>query len=170
MEQEGSAAAETAQEVEKLEKTLRSGANWFYWIAGLSVVNSAIQLLGSDTGFIIGLGVTQVVDGFAKAGADHAGGGAGVVVRAIAFVIDLVVAGFFALLAWQAGKKRSWAFILGMLLYALDALIFLLIRDWLSIGFHAFALFGLWTGYSSLRRMRAGEQRLGVRPIGPGAA
>ena len=31
-------------------------------------------------------------------------------------------------------------------LYALDALVFALISAWLAVGFHAFALWGLWRG------------------------
>ena len=42
---------------------LKSGANWFYWIAGLSVVNSLIFAFGGHTSFIAGLGLTQLIDG-----------------------------------------------------------------------------------------------------------
>ena len=45
-----------------LEKNLRNGANWFFWIAALSVVNSVILLLEGDRSFVIGLGVTQVIN------------------------------------------------------------------------------------------------------------
>src|SRR5574340_77246 len=41
-----------------------NGANWFYWIAGLSVVNSVIVLFGGAWYFLVGLGATQFVDGF----------------------------------------------------------------------------------------------------------
>lgn len=168
METSEQTPAEPAQEIEKLEKTFRSGANWFYWIAGLSVVNSVMQLLGSERSFIIGLGITQVFEAIAKAAAEETGGPGGTFVRGVAFVISLLAAGLFALFGWRAGKRRSWAFVIGMGLYALDGLIFLLVKDWLSIGFHVFALFGLWTGYASLRKLRASEEQLGLRPIGPG--
>jgi hypothetical protein len=169
MEGAGSTAPGPAQEIAKLEQALKSGAHWFYWIAGLSLVNSVIQLLGSDRSFIVGLGVTQVVDAIAKAGSDDAGGVAATVIRGIALLIDLFVAGIFVLLGWQAGKRRGWAFVVGIVLYLLDGLIFLLVQDWMSLAFHAFALFGLWTGYSSLRKLRVVEQQAGLRPIGPGA-
>ena len=61
-------------------------------------------------------------------------------------------------LGWRAGARRSWAFVLGLALYALDALIFVLAGDWLSVGFHAFVLFGVWSGYSSLRALPGGAQ------------
>ena len=34
---------------------LKSGANWFYWIAGLSLINSAIFVFGGNVNFIAGL-------------------------------------------------------------------------------------------------------------------
>ena len=161
------ADAESVAAVQKIEGAIGSGANWFYWIAGLSVVNSVMHLFGSDRSFIVGLGITQVIDAIAAGGASSAGASAGNVLRAIALFLDFMMAAFFVLLGWQAGKKRAWAFVLGMILYALDGLIFVLIRDWLSIGFHVFALFGVWAGYSALRKLRTMEMQAGLRPIGP---
>ncbi len=42
--------------VAQAEPEVMSGASWFWWIAGLSLVNSIMTHSGSDTGFIIGLG------------------------------------------------------------------------------------------------------------------
>lgn len=164
------AAAGPAQDLDKLEKAHRSGANWFYWIAGLSVVNTVIQMMGSDRSFIVGLGITQVVDAIAKGVAEGAGGGSiGTVLRVLGLGLDVVVVGVFVLFGWQAGKKHGWAFVVGMVLYGLDGLLFLLLQDWLSAGFHAFALFGLWSGFSALRKLRAAQVQLGIAPITPGA-
>jgi len=158
--------ASQSQEAAKLLQSMASGANWFYWIAGLSLLNSVIQMFESDRSFVVGLGITQVFDAIASAVAKETGPGAGMVLRGIAFVLDLCVAGVFALLAWQAGKRRRWAFLLGMVLYFLDALIFLLVRDWMSLAFHAFALFGVWSGFSSLKKLEALEVQAGLRPVG----
>jgi hypothetical protein len=165
-----SATPDAKQVTEPLEKAVRSGASWFYWIAALSVVNSAIQLSGSDRSFVVGLGITQVFDAVATGATQGSEGNAGSVLRGIALVLDLMVAGFFVLIGWQAGKQRAWAFVIGMLLYACDALIFVLVQDWMSIGFHAFALFGVWGGYASIRKLREAEVQLGLRAIGPGAS
>jgi len=173
MEIQGSnapAQATASQEPEKLLKTLVSGAHWFYWIAGLSLLNSVIQAFESDRSFVVGLGITQVFDALASVVAKEAGAGsAGIVLRGIALLLDVCVAGVFVLLGWQASKRRRWAFVTGMVLYFLDALIFLLVGDWLSLAFHAFALFGIWAGYSSLRKLDALEVQAGLRPITPGA-
>jgi len=45
----------------KLENQVRSGASWFFWIAGLSVINAVILLAGGSWNFLIGLGITQFV-------------------------------------------------------------------------------------------------------------
>jgi hypothetical protein len=44
----------------ELEGRMLGGANWFFWIAALSLVNSIISLYGGGWGFSIGLGFTQL--------------------------------------------------------------------------------------------------------------
>jgi hypothetical protein len=128
-----------------LETQLKSGASWFYWIAGLSVINSVVALTGSQGGFIVGLGVTQLIDAVGKGI-----GGAGV---AVALVLDLIAAGMFVLFGVFAHRRRAWSFVVGMALYGLDGFLFLLGGDFLGVGFHAFALFCIFSGYSALRKL-----------------
>ncbi len=49
----------------QFEAQLKSGASWFYWIAGLSAVNTISALSGSNWRFMFGLGITQIIDAFA---------------------------------------------------------------------------------------------------------
>src|SRR5262245_10350616 len=49
-----------------LMEQVKRSANWFFIIAGLSMVNSVIQLLGAQISFIVGLAYTQFVDAFAQ--------------------------------------------------------------------------------------------------------
>jgi hypothetical protein len=44
-----------------------------------------------------------------------------------------------------------------MVLYGLDGLLFLIVQDWLSFGFHVFALFCIFGGYRSLKNLRVAE-------------
>lgn len=136
---------------------LQRGANWFYWIAGLSLVNSGIAVAGGAGGFIVGLGVTQIVDGIAGAVAQDLDGNGAMVVKGVAFVIDLLIAGVLVLFGWFANKGHSWAFLVGLILYGMDGLLFLLFQDWLAVGFHVFAGFGILSGYLALRKLRAFE-------------
>lgn len=126
---------------------LKSGASWFYWIAALSLVNSIAAFTGSDWRFIIGLGITQIFDAI---GQEIASAG-----KIVALVLDLVVAGVFVLFGVFANKGHLWAFIVGMVLFALDGLIFLLAQDWIGVGFHVFVLYCLFRGVQASRRLKA---------------
>ena len=121
-----------------LEKRIKNGAGWFYWIAGLSLINTISALSGSEFGFILGLGMTDVVNVIARE--------FGSVGKIIAIVMDAVLLGMFGLFGFFAGKRHQWAFIVGMVIYGIDALIFIVASEWLSVGFHGFALFCIFQG------------------------
>jgi hypothetical protein len=119
---------------------MRSGGSWFYWIAGLSLVNTIAALTGAGFGFIVALGITQIVDQY--------GGG-------LAVVLNVLIAGLFIMFGVFANKGHLWAFIVGMLLYALDGVIFAMVGQWLAAAFHAFVLFCLFNGLRAARQLRA---------------
>jgi len=131
-----------------LEKILKGGGSWFYWIAGLSLVNSVMALSGSPTRFVLGLGVTQIFDELGQGMGSSAG-------LAVAVVLDLLAAAVFVFFGVFANKRHTWSFIAGMALYALDGLIFLIVQNWLGVGFHAFALFCLFRGFKACRALNA---------------
>jgi hypothetical protein len=135
----------------QLESNIHSGANWFFWIAALSVINSIIILMDGNWSFLAGMGITQLIDAFAFSFAEEATSAA----RIIAFVLSLTVAGVLVLFGLQAREKRNWAFITGMVLYALDGLIFFYVQDWLSIAFHLFALYGIFQGLRASNQFHA---------------
>ncbi len=134
----------------ELDKRAKSGAGWFFWIAVMSAVNSISLLSGADWSFIIGLGITQIFDVFGREM-----GGAGM---AIASVLDIVVIGIFVMFGVYARKHHAWAFITGMVLYALDSAISLLAQDWLSLGFHGFAIYCIFSGYKASREMKQAQK------------
>jgi hypothetical protein len=125
---------------------VRISARWFYWIAGLSLINSAVVIFGGNFHFVVGLGVTSVVDVLAKQA-----GNAGIVLD---LIINGFVAGLFYLFGSQASKAQKWAFLVGMGLYALDGLLLLVARDILSVGFHAYALFCIYRGLAAMETAR----------------
>jgi hypothetical protein len=126
---------------------LKSGASWFYWIAGLSLINSIVAFTGSGWGFVLGLGITQLIDAF---GQSLEGGG-----KVVVLILDLLAAGVFVFFGLFANKRHTWAFIVGMVFYALDGLLFLLVQDWLGLGFHVFVLFCLFRGFQACRELNA---------------
>ena len=128
---------------QQLEARAATGARTFYWVAALSLVTSIVSLAGGTWAFLVSLGVTQLVDAVANVGAERLGVG----VKIVALVFDVAAAGLFALFGYFAGKRHTWAFVVGMALYALDALVCALIGFWLGLAFHAFALYSMYGGY-----------------------
>lgn len=130
----------------QLTEQIGSGANWFYWIAGLSAVNTALDLFDVNIRFILGLGITQVVDALAR----ETGSSGGV----IPLLVNAVVIGVFVFFGVKANAKATWAFLVGMILYLLDGALLFLFDDWKGIAFHALALFFLFKGFSALRELK----------------
>lgn len=124
---------------------MKSGASWFF--AALSLVNSISAFTGGDWRFFLGLGITTIIDLF---GQRVEGSG-----KIIALVLSLIVAGVLILFGVLAGKRHTWAFIVGMALFALDGLIFLLDQDWIGVAFHAFVLYCFFRGLQACRTLNA---------------
>jgi len=128
----------------------RSGANWFFWIAGLSVINSVIFVLGADVAFLAGLGLTQLMDGIIGLSIEQ---GAPSFLKSVAVGFDFVLVAIFALIGYYAAKRFSAAFIIGIVIYVLDGLLLLLLGAYLTAGFHAFALFFIVRGFLACRKL-----------------
>lgn len=146
------AVSDQEMQIFQLQRQHKSGANWFYWIAGLSLVNSVLWLTGQEWTFIIGLGATQLVDGITIGLLEETN--AGEWIKYAAMGIDILIAGIYVLFGFLANKGFKAGFIVGMVLYALDGLIFLMVQDFLSIGFHVFALFWIFGGLKALSQLK----------------
>src|ERR1041384_4403540 len=103
----------------ELSASYKSGANWFYWIAGLTIVTSVIAFGGGGIRFLISLGITQIIDGVAEAISADGGG----VAKMVALVLSLLISGVFIIFGWLAGQKMLGAYIAGMVLFGLDGLL-----------------------------------------------
>ena len=138
-------------DVEGLARQLpgfQQGARWFWWIAGLSAVNVGCDLAHADFGFVLGLAFTQLAHAVFAANLP------------IALVIDVLSIGGFYLIGLQAQKGRTWAFALGALVYLCDGLLYLKFEAWLSVAFHAFALFQIGKAFMGLQ---AAKKAFGLR-------
>ena len=132
----------------------QSGANWFYWIAGLTIITSVIGLLGGGWRFFLSLGTTQLIDAIANAASENLGNAT----KVIAFVLDIFITAAFAAFGALAHKKHLWAYVAGMAVFLLDGLVSLLFFDWLGILVHAFVLFVMFRGYQAGRELVALER------------
>ena len=143
----------------KQGQLVRSGANWFIWIAGLSLVNSVLFVAGSNWAFFLGLGATQFSDAFGK---EIITGTTGEVV---ALIVDVVIAAIFVGLGLMSRSGALWSFIVGMVLIVLDALLLVWVQDWAAVAFHALALFFVFRGFQAARQL-AVFRTAGAPPAG----
>ncbi len=128
------------------DANFRSGAQWYYWIAGLSLVNIFLWASGSDVYFVLGLGVSMIVNGVGI-GLEESGMESGAF---IATAINLVITAAIAAIGWFSLKRIKVIYIIGMAFYALDTLIFIIFFDLLPLLIHLFALYCLFNGFRAL--------------------
>jgi hypothetical protein len=121
-----------------------TGAACFYWIASLTLLNSLVIHFGVSLHFVIGLGISAVVD--AKAA------GLGTIGVVLDWLINGTIAGIFFVLGSLAFKRAKWAFVVGMVLYGLDGLLLLSKNDILSVVFHAYSLYAISRGLTANTR------------------
>lgn len=114
-----------------------AGARWFWWIAGLSLVNTILLYAGADMSFVVGLGITTLASIFFP--------------MAMALLAVAVTLGLYVYFGFEAQKGQPWAFYAGLAVYAFDALIFVYLQDWMSVAFHGLAMYFIIKGVMALR-------------------
>lgn len=137
-----------------LTQQFNSSSSWFFWIAGLSVINSLIAVFGGNWHFLFGLGITSVADAMSLQ--------SGTAGKTISFVFTLLMAGLFVIFGFLAKKFFHWAFIVGMVVYTLDGLLQALAQDYLGLAFHAFVLYQLFRGLSASRKLSELKRGQGI--------
>src|ERR671937_537168 len=60
-------------EIRALFERGKAGAAWFYWIAGLSLLNTVMVMVEAKRTFAVGLGVTVVADAIGMQAAQNPG-------------------------------------------------------------------------------------------------
>lgn len=128
-----------------LQQHRDNGARWFYWIAGLSLLNLALYAVGSDLGFAVGTVIGFLLQGVI---AFFAG-------ETVAWFAHAPIIGLFFWLGRQALRGHGWAFATGGAIFALDAVLLLvLVQDWFGIAVHGFGLFGILQGWRAQRLLQ----------------
>ena len=136
----------------RAEQLVKNGAGWFLAVAGLSIVNSILTMSGTHFSFIFGLGITQSVDAIGRQ--------SGATGSTLGLIVNVFIAGVFVLFWNFARKGEKWAFLVGMTLYAIDGLILLPFKDYLSAAFHAYALFRIYGGMQGIPALQQIRQAL----------
>ena len=140
-------------QIAQLAQQAQNGAKNFYWIAGLSVVNSLITAFGGNFYLVMGMAITLVVD-YIAVGMVQEVPEMRMIFTVIAVVISLILSGITALFGFLAVKGKSWAYITGMVFYGIDTLIMLVLQDWVGFAFHLFFLYALFTGLRALNQLK----------------
>jgi len=104
-----------------------NSANWFFYIAGLSLLYTFL-LNGTGRFSLIGMGITHYVGNVGAVG----------------------VAAAMALFGVFARQGQKWAFLIGMLIYALDGVLLLANGVYFSAAFHGLILFYIFRGFRQL--------------------
>jgi hypothetical protein len=144
----------------------RNGARWFYWIAGLSVVNSVVVMTGGTFMMLFGLTSTLAAT---YIGIDIGGSGA-----IVGMVVAVLVALGFVGLGWMAERGATWAFATGIAIYVADTAVTVYFRDWFSVVAHAFAVGIVIGGLMASQRLKKAAppsaSAFGVVPVAPTVA
>ncbi len=124
---------------------MRRGADWFFWIAALAVINSLLVTFGRLPDSLFGLGATRLVDEALRANTLAP-------VNPTGLILSIAIAGVFALFGYLSRKGNDKIFVLGIFLYVVDAIITIGFRDLFAFGFHLVALFYLSKGLLASRK------------------
>ncbi len=147
----------------QLLRSIKNGANWFYWIAGLSLVNTILLLSGSTTRFVVGLGVTRIIDELGSQMASQISG----IIGFTAIGINIIIIAAFVAFGYFAGKGRRWAFLTGMILCSMDGAIFIIFRDFFALGFHVLAVYSIFKGYRANEELLTNQSGHKIDSDGP---
>lgn len=123
-----------------LWRRISVASDWWFWIAGLTAVNTGAVFAHSTWGFALG---TEVVDYVNWTAVGNPG------IKVAALCIDAVIIGLIALWGVLCKKGFRWAFWSGMVLYGLDTILALYARQWIDGAFHAYAIYSIYQGVAA---------------------
>lgn len=126
-----------------------NGISWFYWITGLSLINTCINVFDGGYSFIVWLWYTQFLDAIVILFRDDGNR----IAMTLVFFASLLVSGFFALSAYLTEHGKKWWYLIAMILYIIDMFVYLYVGDYVGIGFHIFALVYIYRGYVAHRQL-----------------
>lgn len=129
------------------------GANWFFWLAILSVIGSVVTYFGNNYLFFMTLSASQLVNGTPMGWIN---------VDTVPFppltalIINIGIAALFAVCGYFARMRSSWAFLIGFFLYVFDAILCIGFKDLYTFAFHLLVIFFIFKGLVATRRLYQG--------------
>ncbi len=155
---------ERLKEEAELTKKHKWAATAFFWIAGLSLLNTILIMAGFEWGFSCGLGITLLIDVMSLVIFEETGG-TSVIFSTVALVVNLGIAWLFVKFGMWTSQRRQKALLVGIVLYSLDTILFLVATDFIGAGFHALILCTLISGHMAGKKLDELQKR---KPSMPG--
>ncbi len=130
---------------------VQRGGNWFHWIAGLSILYVVFALQsGHWNGGLFGLLAPEKIANY--------GTHERLLVKIFMGLICGGAASTFFLLGYFASRAARWAFVVGIVIYVCDTLLwalfaFLTPRNWMAVLFHGWALFTIVKGLIAANKL-----------------
>lgn len=121
------------------------GADWFFWLAILSLINTLLVYYYKLPNTPIALGITQWLDGTNAFGATMSTQSLG---------LNILIAGALAMFGLLARRGSDLAFVIGIFLYVIDAFLIVGQREFWGFGVHLIGLFFLVKGLLASRHIR----------------
>jgi len=143
----------------RMQSKLQSSANWFYWIAILAAIHGCAMAFQIGDVSFIGLGVTRVIDPGVRAFLTGLGAQSLLSLSVLSLTGTLLFSGLFILCGYLGVRRNLWAYLFGILLYLADALVCILVKDFIPLIFHAGALFALLPGPGLIVRLKGLVER-----------
>ena len=88
-------------------------------------------------------------------------------IQSSGLLLDVFICGVFILCGVLAAKGHRLAFIAGMVLYGLDAILTLVSPDFIGFGFHLFFLWFLFSGLKALDTLKIVLSETNSNPVLP---
>lgn len=140
----------------RLTRHHRNGSGWFYWIAGLTLINVIMTIINGNWSFVFGLGVTDLIYYITQELSSDFGNTALI----LGLAVNLFLLSIFLLLGRSAKNGRNWSFIVGFILYGLDALLLAYLTDYMGAIFHLYPLYCIFKGLQANRSIAAIDAEL----------
>jgi hypothetical protein len=132
-------------------RTAHAGANWFFWLAALSILNSLIVYYVGFGNLPFAFGITEWTDGTAGSFTNQLWQNPP---TTAALVINILIAIAFAGFGYLARRGNDAAWVIGVLLYVIDAMLSIGMRDFWGFSFHLVGFFFLFRGLMASRHVR----------------
>jgi len=141
--------------IEEYQTKVNKSAGWFFFIAGLSIVNTVLVHTEQSLSFVIGLTITQFIDGFGIGIADAVDNEAITPWLPYLFsAISICVSLTFVLFGWFGRKCMRGAYLFGIILYLMDSLLLVLYPTFMSVIFHIIAVIALFQGWRLMGQIK----------------